>query len=108
MVTAAIVGSDMIHAGQRRSKQLIWTMSVVDGASAFENYRQGIATGHATFENPVLDDWITWFASRLTAGRLVAEKDGWMVGGAAAFCGLSLCRLCGSWRGQCLRRRWSA
>ena len=76
MVTAAIVGSDRIHAGHRRSKQLIWTMSVVDGAAAFENYRQGIPTGHATFENSVLDDWSTWFASRLTAGRLVAEKGG--------------------------------
>jgi len=76
MVTAAIVGVDMIDAGQRRLKPLIWTMSVADGAAVFEIDRQGIATGHATFGNPVPPDWNTWFASRLTAGRLVAEKGG--------------------------------
>jgi L-amino acid N-acyltransferase YncA len=50
-------------------------MPAADGATVFEIYRQGIATGHGTFENSVPDDWNTWFASRRTVGRLVAEKN---------------------------------
>lgn len=37
-------------------------------------YRQGIATGHATFESHVAD-WERWDADHLPSCRLVAESD---------------------------------
>ena len=58
-------------------------MRETDGGPVFEIYRQGIATGHATFEKDVPADWATWFASRLPPGRLVAESDGRIVGWSA-------------------------
>lgn len=68
---------------KRRDRPLIRTMAHSDAAAVFEIYRQGIATGHATFEDAVPPDWDRWFASRLSAGRLVAESRGRIVGWAA-------------------------
>ncbi|MDA1309650.1 MAG: GNAT family N-acetyltransferase [Proteobacteria bacterium] len=73
----------MIPADQRRPKPLIRAMAEADGPAVFEIYRQGIATGHATFEKSVPQDWNAWFASRLMAGRLVAEQGGRVVGWSA-------------------------
>ncbi len=62
---------------------VIRAMREDDGASVFEIYRQGIATGHATFEKAVPPDWAAWFTSRLPHGRLVAEIEGRVAGWAA-------------------------
>ncbi len=61
----------------------IRAMRATDGAAVFEIYRQGIATGHATFEKDIPADWRAWFASRLPHGRLIAERDGRIVGWSA-------------------------
>ena len=45
-------------------------------------YSQGIATGHATFETEV-PSWEQWDASHLADHRLVAIRDGEVVGWAA-------------------------
>ena len=45
-------------------------------------YEEGIATGDATFETQA-PDWASWDASHLESCRLVAERDGSVVGWAA-------------------------
>src|SRR5438552_11570263 len=45
-------------------------------------YLEGIATGHATFETGV-PSWEQWDAAHLSFARLVARKDGVVVGWAA-------------------------
>jgi L-amino acid N-acyltransferase YncA len=45
-------------------------------------YREGIATGNATFETDV-PDWEAWDKSHLRACRLIAKADGGVVGWAA-------------------------
>ena len=45
-------------------------------------YREGIATGNATFETDV-PDWEAWDRGHLRACRLVAKADGRVVGWAA-------------------------
>jgi phosphinothricin acetyltransferase len=45
-------------------------------------YREGIATGDATFETEV-PDWPRWDAAHLAEHRLVATRDGIVVGFAA-------------------------
>jgi L-amino acid N-acyltransferase YncA len=45
-------------------------------------YREGIATGNATFETDV-PDWEAWDKNHLPACRLVAKADGRVVGWAA-------------------------
>lgn len=45
-------------------------------------YRQGIATGNATFETDV-PEWIAWDAAHLPGCRLVARRDGAALGWAA-------------------------
>lgn len=45
-------------------------------------YAEGIATGAATFDSEV-PEWEEWSAKHLEAGRLVAEREGRMVGWAA-------------------------
>lgn len=45
-------------------------------------YREGIATGHATFETEA-PPWEAWDAAHLEEPRLVAEEDGEVVGWAA-------------------------
>lgn len=42
-------------------------------------YKEGIATGHATFEETV-PDWQEWHAKHLPACRFVAKVDGRVVG----------------------------
>lgn len=69
--------------GEKTKSVTIRAMRESDGAPVFEIYRQGIATGHATFEKDVPPDWATWFASRLPHGRLVAESAGRIVGWSA-------------------------
>lgn len=58
----------------RWERAIIRPMARGDGARIFEIYRQGIATGHATFEKDVPADWDRWFESRPPRGRLVAES----------------------------------
>jgi L-amino acid N-acyltransferase YncA len=53
-----------------------------DWSSVRAIYRQGIATGQATFEMDV-PNWSEWNASHLIACRLVARQDGRIVGWAA-------------------------
>ena len=69
--------------GGRGETLTIRAMRESDGGPVFEIYRQGIATGHATFEKDIPADWVTWFASRLPHGRLVAESAGRIVGWSA-------------------------
>ncbi len=45
-------------------------------------YAEGIATGHATFEEQA-PSWETWDGSHLATCRLVANKDGTLLGWAA-------------------------
>jgi len=58
-------------------------MRASDCDSVLEIYREGIATGHATFEAEP-PDWAGFDTKRLKAPRLVAEIDGEIVGWAAA------------------------
>lgn len=53
-----------------------------DWAAVREIYRQGIASGHATFETDV-PSWESWDASRHPDARMVAERDDEVVGFAA-------------------------
>lgn len=45
-------------------------------------YQAGIETGDATFETET-PDWIEWDAAHLSAGRLVARREGQVIGWAA-------------------------
>jgi phosphinothricin acetyltransferase len=53
-----------------------------DWEAVAEIYRQGIATGHATFETEV-PTRESWDAAHLDGPRLVADRDGTVVGWAA-------------------------
>lgn len=66
-----------------RDGPLVRAMVESDGAAVFEIYRQGIATGHATFEESVPADWEHWFATRLPRGRLVSQGRDRILGWAA-------------------------
>ena len=57
-------------------------MSVADGDGVLGIYAEGIATGHATFQDHV-PSWAEWDASHLADCRLVAEMSGAIVGFAA-------------------------
>jgi L-amino acid N-acyltransferase YncA len=46
-------------------------------------YREGIASGQATFETAVPDAWETWSAGKLAVGRIVARRAARPVGWAA-------------------------
>jgi len=61
----------------------IRSMKVEDAEAVLAIYRDGIATGHATFEAEP-PDWDGFDAKRLTSPRLVAEMDGEVIGWAAA------------------------
>ena len=58
-------------------------MRASDANAVLTIYREGIATGHATFESEP-PDWAGFDAKRLKAPRLVAEIEGSVVGWAAA------------------------
>jgi phosphinothricin acetyltransferase len=53
-----------------------------DASAVLKIYADGIATGHATFEEAP-PSWEDWDASHLSAGRLVAVDNGKIVGWAA-------------------------
>jgi len=57
-------------------------LEAADWPSVAEIYRQGIASGDATFETEV-PTWEAWDAARLPEARLVAESEGAVVGYAA-------------------------
>jgi L-amino acid N-acyltransferase YncA len=58
------------------------TMRDADWDAVCAIYREGIATGNATFETDI-PDWEAWDRSHLRACRLVAKADGQVVGWAA-------------------------
>lgn len=60
----------------------ISSMTADDWPAVREIYRQGIATGDATFENEV-PDWQTWDRGHLPRCRLVVRTDNHVVGWAA-------------------------
>jgi L-amino acid N-acyltransferase YncA len=57
-------------------------MTPDDWEQVAEVYREGIATGNATFETEV-PSWEAWDAGHLSTARLVAGEDGAVVGWAA-------------------------
>lgn len=57
-------------------------MQDADWPAVHAIYAEGIATGHATFETDVPSREI-WDAAHLADGRVVAERDGQVVGWAA-------------------------
>ena len=60
----------------------ILPMTPADWESVRAIYREGIATGHATFEADA-PEWETWDRDRLKDARLVARSDGQIIGWAA-------------------------
>ena len=60
----------------------IRAMQSSDASIVLEIYAEGIATGHATFEE-ASPSWEDWDASHLAAGRLVAVENNKVVGWAA-------------------------
>jgi phosphinothricin acetyltransferase len=57
-------------------------MQESDWPAVADVYRQGIETGHATFETEV-PSWEAWAAGHLEAGRLVARQGDRLLGWAA-------------------------
>ena len=57
-------------------------MNKADWPRVSEIYSEGISTGYATFETSV-PDYETWNVNHLTSCRLVAERNGHVVGWAA-------------------------
>ena len=57
-------------------------MRAADWEAVGDIYRQGIATGEATFETTV-PTWEDWDAAHLTTGRLVAIRDDTVIGWVA-------------------------
>lgn len=57
-------------------------MTASDWPAVAEIYREGIATGEATFETDV-PDWSDWDASHLPQCRIVAESSDGVIGWAA-------------------------
>src|SRR5206468_9913294 len=64
-------------------------------------YREGIETGNATFETEV-PSWEAWDSAHLPVHRMVAERDGRIVGWAALVPVSP--RECGRGRGERVRR----
>jgi phosphinothricin acetyltransferase len=67
---------------------IIREMRASDANAVLTIYREGIATGHATFESEP-PDWTGFDAKRLKAPRLVAENDQGVVVGWAVASGVS-------------------
>jgi len=61
---------------------LVRPMTPDDWEQVASAYREGIATGNATFETDV-PSWEDWNAGHLAAGRLVADGDEALLGWAA-------------------------
>jgi L-amino acid N-acyltransferase YncA len=66
----------------RTMETVIQTMSQEDWPAVQAIYREGIATGNATFETET-PGWEEWNQGHLTDCRLVAKEDGQVVGWAA-------------------------
>ena len=60
----------------------IRAMTAADADAVLAIYAEGIATGHATFEDQA-PDWAGFDAKRMAAPRLVAEEGGDVLGWAA-------------------------
>jgi phosphinothricin acetyltransferase len=58
-------------------------MTPEDWPSVHRIYLEGIATQEATFETTVAQDWQSWDESHLHHSRMVAVRDGTVVGWAA-------------------------
>ncbi len=65
-----------------RSTTMIYGMQAADWPQVAAIYREGIATGLATFETAV-PSWDAWNAAHLADCRLVARQDGQVLGWAA-------------------------
>ncbi|MFP7171787.1 GNAT family N-acetyltransferase [Terribacillus sp. 7520-G] len=61
---------------------LIRVMDPQDWPAVKQIYQTGMDGGNATFETKA-PDWVKWDRSKLPYGRLVAEKDGGVIGWAA-------------------------
>ncbi len=59
----------------------IRAMAAADGEAVLRIYREGIRTGHATFETEA-PDWPTWDAARRADCRFVAARGAEMLGWA--------------------------
>lgn len=57
-------------------------MTPADAAAVLRIYGEGIATGHATFQSDI-PSWEEFDAGKLAAPRLVAEREGEILGWAA-------------------------
>ena len=60
----------------------IRAMREADGPRVLAIYGEGIATGHATFQDKV-PDWADWESGHMTSPRLVAEDSSGLLGWAA-------------------------
>ncbi len=69
-------------AASRKSRLAFRALVPDDWPVVADVYRQGIASGHATFETTV-PDWETWNQARSRDCRIVAELDGAVVAFAA-------------------------
>jgi phosphinothricin acetyltransferase len=73
----------MVNRSENESSDLtLDALTPADWESVRAIYREGIATGHATFEADA-PDWETWDRGRLVDARLVARSGGQVVGWAA-------------------------
>ena len=59
----------------------IRAMRETDGPEVLAIYGQGIATGHATFQDKV-PDWADWESGHMASPRLVAEESSGLLGWA--------------------------
>jgi L-amino acid N-acyltransferase YncA len=65
-----------------RQPPSIRTMTAGDWPEVRRIYAEGIATGTATFDSDI-PEWTEWSAKHLAAARILAERDGRIVGWAA-------------------------
>jgi len=63
------------------ARAVIRLMCEADAAAVVAIYREGIATGHATFESSV-GDWESWSTGHLEQCRLIADRAGEVLGWA--------------------------
>jgi phosphinothricin acetyltransferase len=72
----------MTAESNQSAKVGIGSMEPPDWPDVRAIYEEGIATGNATFETSV-PDWESWNAKHMEPGRLVARRDGQVLGWAA-------------------------
>lgn len=71
-----------LHGSQERDPLNIGPMSVADWDAVRSIYLEGIATGNATFETEA-PDFAVWDSSHLSDHRIVARRQGAVIGWAA-------------------------